>query len=623
MIFDTDYWNSLNRKEREDVLLNPQQLGYSLGDIRGGGQIQNLKSGIFMGTGSMELTFFNAPGKGQGKNTPESWGKTERQEMKELARVNEIEVSIHATPNMGGGGASFSGFTGQTFSDEARQKAVDEMARTADFAADVAGGGPIVLHMDGFQRPIFSAGEAESKPGEFKKGQLVKYKEEEAKYPVYFVDDRSGNIAAIEREKKIHRPFRYESGPNKGEIKINKETGLPEMEVKTFNETMQEYKDLPKEKQKEYKNELNYFYHELKEGQVQELNAKAHDYYQRAEMFKKEQKKYEQKLEEYNEHMKNGDDAYKKKFFAELIAEGEKKHGLDSVEELQKVYEDPRSFLKQKINDFKNETSVFENGAIGLFRNAEQAKEEIESFKPIAEYGVQKEANTIARSAMEALKIEEKKKLNKPLWVAPEAYAVEMYGSHPNEYRKIIEESRSEMVGMLKDKYKNKSEEELRKIANEHIRGTFDIGHLNMWKKYFKGDDKEFAKWMEGNVRDLVKDKIIGHVHLSDNFGFHDEHIELGEGNAPLQEFFKLLKEEGFEGKAIAEPGGQREGELHRVWTSALQLGGSPIYRVDTASRTWTDIGDSYFGRTQSPTFHVGDYAPSKDWTLWSETPFE
>ena len=41
----------------------------------------------------------------------------------------------------------------------------------------------------------------------------------------------------------------------------------------------------------------------------------------------------------------------------------------------------------------------------------------------------------------------------------------------------------------------NKKEAE--KAAEDHIKVTFDIGHLNTWKKYFKGSDQD------GNVISL------------------------------------------------------------------------------------------------------------------------
>jgi hypothetical protein len=72
MIFDTDYWNALNKKEKETVTINPKQLGYSLG----GDPLKNLRAGIGVGAGNIELTFYNAPGKSsrsQGKPSRSNW----------------------------------------------------------------------------------------------------------------------------------------------------------------------------------------------------------------------------------------------------------------------------------------------------------------------------------------------------------------------------------------------------------------------------------------------------------------------------------------------------------------------------------------------------------------------
>jgi len=610
MIFDTDYWNSLNRKEKEEVTLNPAQLGYSLG----GDPLKNLKAGIFTGTQNMELTFFNSPGKGQQKNAPESWTKTERQEMKELARVNEVNVTVHATPNMGGGGASFSGFTGQAFSDEARQRAVDEMGRTSEFAADVTGGGPVVLHMDGFQRPVYSAGEKE---GENIR-HFEKYKEEEKKTPLMFVDDKTGQIAQVSRQDELHIAVRDEKGNY-----VREDDGKLKMETKTFEDIQKDFENETPEVKEKNGNMLNYFFRKSREGQLIDLESRRYEHMERANRAKQLQERYGTMLEEYESTVKHSKDPERAtEFLNKMISKGEIGMGISGIKELEEVREDPKKYLEEKENHYRNERMVWEGGASSDQRQAKEFQKNMDSFKDITTYGVEKEADTIARSAMGALEIEKKKKLKESLWVAPENWAVEMYGSHPKEYKKIIVKSRERMTELLQQN-KGMGKEQAKRVAEDHIRGTFDIGHLNMWKKYFKGDEKGFAKWMDKNVRGLVKDKIIGHVHLSDNFGYQDEHIEMGEGNAPLQEFFKILKEEGFEGTIVAEPGGQREGQLHRAWTSALELGGSPIYRIDATSKDWTDIGGSYFGRTQSPNFMVGDYIPSKDWTLWSEVPFE
>ena len=606
MIFDTDYWNALNKKEKETVTINPKQLGYSLG----GDPLKNLRAGIGVGAGNIELTFFNAPGKSsrsQGQPSPEAIGKIERQELKELARVNEVGVTIHATPNMGGGGGSFSGFTGQGFSEDARQKAIDEMKRTAEFTADVTEGGPMVLHIDGFERPIFAAGVKEGA----KEDTFKNYELEKEKAPLHFVDKKSGKVIGLSREEEIVSAERDANG------KIIIEDGKVKLKTETFQDAVEHFKALDQKEKKEYSNEIDYFYKGVKKGQQEIQEGEKFRYIDRANDAEKMEERYSGLIEAYE-----STDESKQGIMAEALKDQERSQSITSPEEMKQLLEDPTKYLKEKQDMYANERTIWQNAAAGEERKIHDATKELENYQDITTYGVAKEADTIAQSAMQAYEIEKKRKLKKSLWVAPENWAVERYCSHPKEYRNIIEKSRENMTQRLIDQ-KKMNPAQAKKVAADHIRGTFDIGHLNMWKKHFGGDDKEFAKWMKKEIRPLVKDKIIGHVHIADNFGYHDEHLELGEGNAPIKEFLKVLKEEKFEGKQIAEPGGQREGQLHRAWTSALQIGGSPIYRIDSSTRSWTDIGGSYFGRTQSPSFFVGDYAPTKDWTSWSEVPLE
>ncbi|MDZ4226539.1 MAG: hypothetical protein U1B79_00310, partial [Candidatus Pacearchaeota archaeon] len=406
-----------------------------------------------------------------------SWGKTERQEMKELARVNEVNVTTHATPNMGGGGASFSGFTGRDFSDEARQKAVDEMARAAEFAADVGGGGPVVFHMDGFPRPVFSAGFVEGE----KKEHFRQFEEEKKKAPLYFVDSRTGKVQAVSREQEVFMP--PEKDPKTGDYKLS-EDGYPLVRPMNFDEVADEYEKLTEEKKKEVNySPFNYFYKQLKLGQTEEMEARREEYMENVNRFKNAKKKFEVLLKEYGgaKNAENPDRA--KKIFVNMLINSQAGGEADGNEEAKKIRENPEEFLKNKLKHYDNEKTIFETGVLGYTRQIENEREEIKAYQDITSYGVDKEADTIAESAMRTLKIEEKKKLDKPLWVAPENWAVEMYGSHPREYRNIITKSREKMAEKLQ-KTKGYSKNEANKVAEDHIRGTFDIGHLNMWKKY-------------------------------------------------------------------------------------------------------------------------------------------
>ena len=60
-------------------------------------------------------------------------------------------------------------------------------------------------------------------------------------------------------------------------------------------------------------------------------------------------------------------------------------------------------------------------------------------------------------------------------------------------------------------------------IDSPKIRCCFDIGHA-----YFNGRSVSLNRWID------VLGKYIGHVHIHDNNGNHDEHLPLGQGAIPL-----------------------------------------------------------------------------------------
>jgi sugar phosphate isomerase/epimerase len=243
-------------------------------------------------------------------------------------------------------------------------------------------------------------------------------------------------------------------------------------------------------------------------------------------------------------------------------------------------------------------------------------------FRPLQEVAVDRSTDALSRAAMTAYEKEKKMKLKNPLFIAPENIFPEQYGSHPEELRNMVLESRKKMENMLKNKGMDSGK--AKQVAADHIKATFDVGHANIWKKYFKGDEKQFKKWMMDEVGKLKKDGVLGHVHLSDNFGYEDEHLTPGQGNTPIQDFVEKIGGDEFKGKMIVESGGQPEAEVYKGVTGSWRVLNSPIYKVDGASQSWSDIEGSYFGRTSSPHYLVGEgVVPSKDWTLWSETPLE
>lgn len=260
-----------------------------------------------------------------------------------------------------------------------------------------------------------------------------------------------------------------------------------------------------------------------------------------------------------------------------------------------------------------------------------------------------------------------------PLSVTIEHIFPEQFGGHPEELRTIVQRSRAKMVeflinpnvrdtGFIGDpnrrtgegpydlaRFQNAtinpyyrpgmSRQEAEKLASAHIRATLDTGHINMWRKYWQDDprlsaeqnQKSFDNWIIKQVEMLQKNDILGHVHLSDNFGYADEHLAPGQGNAPVKEMIRSIKHLGYNKKIVVEPGGDAVTDnadfygLMKTWRYFGSTTGTHMlpYGGHMPGQRFGEIQNAYFGRPQSPYFIFGEYAPSTDWTLWSATPLE
>jgi len=300
--------------------------------------------------------------------------------------------------------------------------------------------------------------------------------------------------------------------------------------------------------------------------------------------------------------------------------------------------ETPSDFFKKHIESTKNEIIREKQGYLGHEKELQKAQALMNRMQAIEDVGLQRSAKTIAKAAMYALAVEKEKKLKKNLFIAPENMFAEMgYGSHPDELRKIVVKSRSAMVEQLKEK--GMDSKEAKKVAKDHIKATWDIGHGNTWAKYFEENPdlsptenkKVFDKWMIKELTKLTDEGIIGHVHVSDNFGYQDEHLSPGMGNAPINEFVKMLKNKKYEGNIIVEWGAQGQDEPYGAMLAAwANVAGSSMYRVEGAgiNPTWADMeGGGYFSAGSTPKMLFGPYATGmgKDLQLWSysEAPIE
>ncbi len=254
---------------------------------------------------------------------------------------------------------------------------------------------------------------------------------------------------------------------------------------------------------------------------------------------------------------------------------------------------------------------------------------------------------------------------NNPVTVAVEHIFPERFGGHLEELKWIIKKSRERMVDLLTKPeieygaslapeaitpeklkegimqpnpyYMGVSKEEARQLAERHIKATLDTGHINLWRKYWQDDphltreqnDEDFKRWVLNQVESLAKEKMIGNVHLADNYGYHDDHLAPGQGNSPVREIMAILQKYGYDKAVTVEPGADASTDLSdfhglmKTW----RFFGSPVYGIGFGGprvpQTWSDVQYSFFGQNKPPYYVFGPYAPSNDWTLWSAVPLE
>ncbi|MBS3121085.1 sugar phosphate isomerase/epimerase [Candidatus Woesearchaeota archaeon] len=300
----------------------------------------------------------------------------------------------------------------------------------------------------------------------------------------------------------------------------------------------------------------------------------------------------------------------------------------------------PTKIIDLQIQQLERQMKQAMEAASAQASQAAEARETIRHVQSAETYALNEAYDSYAQAAISTMmhsdKLQQEGKLKKPLFIAMENLFPESYGAHPDELMKLVQGSRDRMIQMLKNQ--GMREEEARKKSVAHINTTLDTGHLNMWRKYWIGDkdktmkenNEEFDKWMLTKIGEMAKKKMIGHVHIDDNYGYHDDHLAPGEGNTPIVNMIRVLKQNGYDQEMIVEPGADYTTDnsgFHSVMKT-WRLFGSPVYGAGSGvssrrRKSWSDVGYGFFGQNEPPYFVFGAYSPSEEWTLWSGVPLE
>jgi len=329
-----------------------------------------------------------------------------------------------------------------------------------------------------------------------------------------------------------------------------------------------------------------------------------------------------------------------------------------------KVLEEAKSTASKRLEFARQASASQEQQAEDT---AETKKNIITPMKRLEQHGVR----MYAEAALHAM--QKTRDPNNPIVVTIENLFPERFGGHLEELKWVVKKSRERMVGFLTEPkiqlgvsrlpvdmteekmnealtpgakgflqenpyYLGVSKEEAEKIAAKHIKVTLDTGHLNMWKKSWQDDPKltkeqnegAYKKWYLQQVESLAKEDMIGNVHLADNFGYQDDHLAPGQGNAPIKEVVAILKKYGYDKAYTVEPGADATTDLsdfHGLMKTWRHFG-APVYGIGGMGapqipQNWTDVQYSYFGQNKPPYYIFGPYAPSNDWTMWSAVPLE
>ncbi len=621
--------------------LSPGNIGISAPPMQN--QLEALQAKIRQGAKRVELGFMGR-GKGsmgQGSTTPEMYGLEERRDMKELAKFNKVILTTHSTPAIG----NISGLTEQGFNEMAREQAFNEIRRAIDFAADVTQGGAVVLHTGEFQRPLYdNYPEFALHPTEVDvhddKG-IHPESEPRKKAIFHIVDQRTGQVIPVRTDQPVELPvWKLDSSGNymfdeKGmripESEIDKESGLAKYKM-----AVREWKDIVEETNRWNRQQPNpedrvspEVFYQKEQLEIQRLQYGSLSYFYggipAAEDSKKMVEKIDKAIKFYKEIEKNVPAEERWKLLREAHSDAQGYAPPDLVPRSEQQM--PSEFLEEVKRALEGKIQHLVYGALTYTQMAENIREPQKNLKPIKEYAIQKSADTIARAGLFAMQKSEQMKTPEPIFVAPENIFPETYGSHPHELRDLVVTARKRMSQELEKRY-GYDPQHASELAQQHIKATFDIGHGYTWRKYYVGDPKKsiaendasFKTWLLDEVEKLARDKIIGHVHVSDNFGYEDEHVDPGMGRAPIKEFVERMKAHGIK-NVIVEPAHQD----FRAMLGGWRHFGSSIYGVARpAGDTWSDVWRSYFGQTAPPYFLYGEAAPDpENWVLWSGTRME
>lgn len=489
--------------------------------------LDEVKSKIRSGAKNVEIVLsgIGKPSKARGNYPAGAYGATRRKDIKGLLDINKVRRSVHFSP-----GHSLVGLDREgNFNKRKHERVMGELEQSVDFAHDI-GGENVVVHTSTEERPF---------PVEEEEGweKFKGSKKMERKGRIYrFVDEETGKSFAISGDSRVpvwkkgkkYYPVRSEEEEEKEENGRPKDAHIEMVKArKAMDKGLTPKKllisNLTAKQQKRANAEIQRF--KAVEG---EADHRIKDLETAIDLVKK-----------------YGDDLPKEANIpSDIRALLEKQLGYLPTEEKLKKLERQKTRAEYRNFWARNNRERYETQLKDIGRKKNKIKKADSYLKGKAK-------SSIARLAKKSY--ERYKETGKKVAITPENMMPEVYGGHPEELADLIRESRKEFVNDLKKEGVKKKKAE--GLARDFIGATFDVAHANLWQKYYEGDKEEFNEWLKEKTEKLAEEEIAKEIHISDNFGFEDTHLAVGEGNVPNKKVIENLEKKGIPIKVISEPG--------------------------------------------------------------------
>jgi sugar phosphate isomerase/epimerase len=214
-------------------------------------------------------------------------------------------------------------------------------------------------------------------------------------------------------------------------------------------------------------------------------------------------------------------------------------------------------------------------------------------FVPLQDFAIKKSAESFGNATFQAYKklLAGEKNSAGEKWTGAPIISIEnppagAEFSRGEDLKKLVDATREKFVENAvkskEDKGLGMSESAARNQAAKMIGVTWDVGHINMLRK-FGYSDKDLIKETE------VVAPLVKHVHLSDNFGLEHTELPMGMGNVPIREMMeKLGKQEGFKDvKKVVEAFNWWQHFKTPPIRETFEAFGSAIYS-DSTGPTWS-----------------------------------